>query len=174
MPEMLASVLLIFSLRVLNNAIGTVRVISLAYGRRFLAFILAFLESLTFAVTAGQVLTNLNNLPNLMAYTWGFAVGGYVGMYIENRFVKGYKTLNIVANENGHALAQTLRERGYGVTETTGQGASGQVTIIRSVLTRQSLSQALDIIEETNPRAFVTIEEALSIRRGWFGRENGA
>jgi uncharacterized protein YebE (UPF0316 family) len=78
--EAFAFALLIFGLRVLNNAMGTIRVIVMTGGQRGLSFVLAFLESLIFAFTASAVLTDLNNIPNLLAYSGGFAVGNYVGM----------------------------------------------------------------------------------------------
>ncbi|NJL95347.1 MAG: hypothetical protein HC915_17310 [Anaerolineae bacterium] len=110
--EALLFALLIFSLRVVNNAMGTVRVIVMTGGRRWLSFGLAFLESLIFAFTAGNVLTDLNNLPNLIAYAGGFAVGNYVGMVLEQRFVIGFMTINIISIDQGAEIAVRLREAG--------------------------------------------------------------
>ena len=89
--ELLAIPLLIFCLRVTNNVIGTVRLILVSRGRRAWSFGFAALESLLFAYTAGQVITDLENLPKLAAYVLGFAVGGFVGVQVENRFVKAYE-----------------------------------------------------------------------------------
>ena len=160
-------VIAIFCLRLLNNAMGTVRVIFLTYGRRLPAFVLAFIESLIFAYTASKVLTDLENIPNLLAYAGGFAVGGYVGMYIEEKFVTGYVTVNIIAKQGGHEIAMALRENSFGVTEMIGEGGNGKVIMLRAVLLRQHIGDVMDIAHGINPEAFVTIEEARAVHRGW-------
>lgn len=160
-------VLVIFLLRVLNNSMGTLRVIVMTNGRRALSFFLAFMEALVFAFTASQVLTDLNNIPNLMAYAGGFAVGNYVGILIEEKFITGYVTVNIITTVRGHEVAVLLREAGYGVTETVGDGAMGNVSVLRSVVVR---TQVRDVIEKTHalvPDAFITTEEAKSVHSGW-------
>lgn len=159
--------LLVFCLRALNNAMGTVRVIVMTYGRRRLSFVLAFFESIIFAFTAAQVLTDLNNLPNLFAYSLGFAVGGYLGMMIEDRFVVGFRTVNIITQQEGHAIADALRQREFGVTETIGEGGRGRVEMLRCVVTRQQVPEVYAIIDEINRDAFVTVEEARAVHRGW-------
>lgn len=161
------SILGIFILRVMNSGLSTVRLIVMMYGRRRLAFFLAFWESLSFAVTAGMVLTDLSDLPNLITYALGFAVGGYVGMLIEERFVTGYMTLNIIAPTEGHEIAQALRADNFGVTETVGEGVRGSVTMLRCVVERKQVSAALKIAQAVNPDAFITVEEARAVQRGW-------
>ena len=116
----------IFILRVLNNAVGTVRVIAMNRNQRILGFSLASLESLLFAYTAGMVITDLNNIANLVAYMLGFAVGGYVGMWIEGRFLNLFNIVDIVADDQvAHTIAVELRDDGHGVTEMHGEGARG-------------------------------------------------
>ena len=86
--------IVIFTLRVLNNAVGTVRIITMHEGRRSIGFALASLESLLFAYTAGMVITDLNDIPNLTAYVLGFAVGGYVGMFIEQKYLNIFNIID--------------------------------------------------------------------------------
>lgn len=160
-------VLLIFALRVFNNGLGTIRIISMTYGRRGFAAILGFIESTVFAFTAAQVLTDLDNLPNLLAYSSGFAVGGYVGMYLEDRFLTGYRTVTITTIKGGHRIAETLRDVGYGVTETVGEGGSGQVRIMRVVVERKLVNDVAREVTAINPDAFITVEEARAVQRGW-------
>jgi uncharacterized protein YebE (UPF0316 family) len=160
-------VILIFVLRILNNGIGTIRLISLTYGRRSLAFVLAFIESSIFAFTASQVLTDFDNLPVLVAYSLGFAVGGYVGMTIEERFVTGYMVVNVIAQKGGHEIAVALRDEGFGVTESLGEGAGGEVSMLRSVVHRRRVGEILRLVNEINADAFVTVEEARAVHRGW-------
>lgn len=165
--EEILLVLAIFSLRVLNNAMGTLRVIVMTQGQRTLPFILAFLESIIFAYTAGKVLTDLEDMPNLLAYAGGFAVGNSVGMAIEQRFIKGYITVTVVLTQGAKEVANTLREAGFGVTEMLGEGGQGQVHMLRSVVERHDVRRVSAIVHKLEPDAFITTESASSIQRGW-------
>ena len=159
---------LIFILRVTNNVIGTVRLILVSREQRVWGFAFASLESLLFAYTAGQVITDLNNIPNLAAYVFGFAVGGLVGMQVENRFVKSYESVTVIASrEVSHEMAVALRERGHGVTEIIGEGARGEVEELHIIVHRRDLHQVLNIIHDIKKDVFVTVEHSEFIRGGW-------
>jgi uncharacterized protein YebE (UPF0316 family) len=160
-------VLLIFCLRAANNMLSTVRINTMTYGRRWLAVVLSFVESLIFAFTASVVLTNFDNVPNLLAYAGGFAVGGYFGMALEGKFITGYMTVNVITGDGGHDIALALRGDDFGVTETIGEGKEGQVTMLRSVIERQQIPDILATIRDINPDAFVTVEEARAVHQGW-------
>ncbi|GAB5491040.1 MAG: hypothetical protein Phog2KO_12550 [Phototrophicaceae bacterium] len=160
--------IIIFVLRVANNAVGTVRVIVMHEGRRSLGFALASLESLLFAYTAGMVITDLNNIPNLTAYVLGFAVGGYVGMFIEQRFLNIFNIVDIVADDaTAHEIALALREDNHGVTEMHGEGARGHVTQLRVVAHHRDVKAVLSIARSIKPNCFITVEESRFIRGGW-------
>jgi uncharacterized protein YebE (UPF0316 family) len=165
--EALLTALLIFFLRVLNNGIGTVRLVMLARGQRFLTAVLGFFEAFIFAVTVAGVVTDLTNWLNMLAYCGGFAVGSYLGMAIESRFITSYVSVNAIVNEGGQEIAQALRQGGYGVTLTQGEGLKGPVHIVRSVVQRRDVPKLIDIINETHPHAFVAVEEERVVHRGY-------
>ena len=158
--------LVIFVLRVINNAMGTVRVVLINRGQRNLAASIGFVESLIIVFTITTIVTDFDNVLNLLAYCGGFSVGSYVGMAIESRFITSYVTVNVISHERGHEIATALRSAGYGVTEHIGEGRDGQVTIIRSVCVNRNLPAMLAVVRETHPEAFVSVEEARHIHRG--------
>ncbi len=159
---------LIFILRVTNNVIGTVRMIAVSRGQRAWGFALASLESLLFAYTAGQVITDLNNIPKLAAYVFGFAVGGYVGMLVENRFVRAYDDVMIIASPLiARRIAVALRDANHGVTEIMGEGARGQVAELQVITHRRDLQDVLAIARSIKEDVFITVEHSDFIRNGW-------
>jgi uncharacterized protein YebE (UPF0316 family) len=157
---------LIFVLRVFNYAISTVRTITITRQQKLLASALAFVEALLFAVVIGNIVKDLDNFMNLMAYCLGAAAGGWVGMYIEGRYITSYLIVNVFG-EKAHQIALALRDRGYGVTETQGEGRSGQVTMLRSVVENRDMADALRTIRDVEQEAFIAVEEARAIQRGW-------
>ncbi|CAG1006809.1 hypothetical protein ANRL2_04641 [Anaerolineae bacterium] len=161
---------LIFFLRVVNSGIGTVRLIMLARQRRALTVVLGFFEALTFAITVAGVVTDLSNVPNMLAYCFGFAAGAYLGMTIEARFITSYMIVNVVSASYGHDIALALRNGGYGVTETVGEGLNGKVTMLRSIVNRRDVPGVVSIVTKHHPEAFVSVEEARTVQHGWLRR----
>ncbi|MCB9451306.1 MAG: DUF2179 domain-containing protein [Anaerolineaceae bacterium] len=159
--------LTIFGLRVLNNALGTVRIVIITRQQRLLAATLAFIEALIFAVVIANVVKDLSNILNLLAYCGGFAVGGYVGMGIEARFITSYVTATVISAAQGHEIALALREAGFGVTETLGEGRDGAVTLLRCVFNRREVGDLMAIVRKIEPDAFISVEEARAIQHGW-------
>jgi len=160
--------LLIFVLRIINNAVTTMRIVFIARHQRGIATILAFIESSIFAVTVANVVNDLTNPLIFIAYSGGFAIGSYVGISIEQRFVKSFKSISIILTSGGHELALLLRDAGFGVTETSGEGKDGTVTMLRIIVDGRDVTRVLDISRENQPDAFIAIEEARTIRQGYF------
>lgn len=165
-PNAVLLALVIFCLRVVNNAMGTVRVVLINRGQRHLAAGIGFVESFIFVFTITSIVTDFTNVLNMVAYCSGFSVGSYLGMAIEARFIKSYMTVNVITHERGHEIAMALRDAGFGVTEHTGEGRDGEVTIIRSVCLNRNIPAMLEIVRKTHPEAFVSVEQTRRIERG--------
>lgn len=159
--------LLIFGLRVLNNTISTLRVALLARQERVLTTVLAFFEALIFAITVGSVVRDLSNVLNLGAYCFGFALGSYIGLRLEARLITSYVSVHVVMQSGGQELAANLREHGYGVTMTKGEGLNGKVVMLRSVVERRDARRIISLVNETAPDAFMSVEEARTVHRGY-------
>lgn len=174
-PEILFTAFMIFVLRVLNYAVSTIRTVTIARGRRWMASFLAFVEAFLFAVVIASIVTDITtNVLNLVAYCLGAAAGGWVGMAIEARFITSYLTINIIPHNKpvGHQIAVELRESGYGVTETYGEGREGAVTMLRCVVAKRQVQPVLRIARRIDHEAFISMEEAHAIYRGWLNERD--
>ncbi len=69
------TVLGIIALRLIDVSIGALRIQYLVRGRRVVAGLLGFVESLTWVVAAGLVLSDLNEWYKVVAYAAGFGLG---------------------------------------------------------------------------------------------------
>ncbi|TVR20305.1 MAG: hypothetical protein EA396_10780 [Anaerolineaceae bacterium] len=167
------NVILIFVLRVLNYALGTLRLVSITRGMKTAAAALAAIEALVFAVVIAGVVSDLQNLPNLLAYCLGASAGSWVGMELESRLVRSYTIVNIFANQKGFEITEALRGAGYGVTTTLSQGKDGDVVTLRSVVDKRDVKVLVALAHDINPAAFVAVEEARGIQRGWLGVGRG-
>jgi uncharacterized protein YebE (UPF0316 family) len=129
-PEAWFSALLIFILRVSDMTLDTLRVLFVMRGKKRVAWILGFFQSAIFVLAIGRVLTQLNNPLNIIGYAAGFATGNVVGMFIEERIAIGHVLINIISPRRGSAIVSHLRQNGYAVTELSGRGKDGMVSMI--------------------------------------------
>ena len=159
---------LIFLARIVDVSIGTVRLIFISKGMKFLAPMLGFFEVLIWLVAIGQILQNLTNWVNYIAYAGGFAAGNFVGMVIESKIALGTVALRIITRHNADRLVSELRRRNFGVTSVDAEGRDGSVKIIFTLANRQEVPDIITIIKEYNPRAFYSIEDIRYASEGIF------
>ena len=72
--------LLIFSARVCDMTLDTIRVIFLSKGVKYLPPLIGFFEVIIWLVAIGQVMNNLTNAVCYIAYGAGFATGTFIGI----------------------------------------------------------------------------------------------
>ena len=167
-PQAFLIALGIFALRVSDMSLDTIRVLFVVRGRKRLAWILGFLQSLIFVIAISTVLTNLESPLSVLGYAAGFATGNVVGMYVEERLAIGHIKLTIVSPSRGSAVAESLRQSGFAVTELSGRGLSGTVTMLHVDVIRRRLDEVDTLVLEADPQAFITAEEVRPIRRGFW------
>lgn len=160
--------LIVFVARLADVTLGTIRIIFVARGKKYLAPLLGFLEVFIWITVVSQIVRGASHIAAYLAYAAGFAVGNYVGMIVEERLAIGTLVVRVILPRDGAALIDRLRTEGYGVTYVDGQGASGPVMLIYTVVMRKELPRVVDLIQELHPRAFFTVEELRSAQQGIF------
>jgi uncharacterized protein YebE (UPF0316 family) len=160
--------LLIFALRVLGIAVSTLSTLMTVQGRRFYAVLAGFFSSLVYVIAIGKVVTNLNNVWNILAYSAGFAGGTLVGMMLDQRMALGFAEVRFISTDGGQELADTLREAGFGVTELQGQGRVEVVDVIAVLIPRKEVRNVLNIANSVDEDAIVTVSEPRLVQRGYW------
>jgi len=151
--------LLIFGLRIVDVSCDTMRVIFAIRGKRGIAAMLGFIQAMVWIFAVANAVKHLDSILHVIGYAGGYATGTYVGVSLEQAIAYGVATVRIVTKQAGRDIADALRQRGYGVTEYPGLGRDGSVEIVHSVVQRRHLTDVLDIINERDEDAFVTVEE---------------
>ena len=159
---------MIFCARVCDMSLDTIRVIFMSKGIKYLPAVIGFFEVIIWLVAIGQVMNNLTNVVCYIAYGAGFATGTIVGMAIEEKLSLGLTSVRIITKEDPADLMQYLRTHDYGVTSIDGEGATGKVKMVFTIIKRQDLSHVISIIKQFNPTAFYSIEEVKSVAEGVF------
>lgn len=168
-PEIWLGAGIIFGLRVINMTLDTLRIRMMARGQKPLAFIFGVIETLIYLYTLSAVIQNLDNWINIAAYSVGFGVGSIVGMSIDERMAVGYVHLRVISPSRGALIAETLRDQGFAVTEFSGRGRDGTVSMLSVSVKRKNARKARALVEDLDDTAFITAEDLTPVRRGYWG-----
>lgn len=163
---------LIFSVRVLSVTMDTLRFMLTMRGKRAIAWFLGFFESVLFVLTVGVVLNDMTNFLYIISYAAGFATGNVIGIYIERKLAVGYSRISTISKILGSEVAQALRDNDFAVTEIPAQGMDGPVYISELFVRRKDVAAVEKIVQDTDPEAFITIEDVTPVRAGYWGRHN--
>ena len=161
--------LLIFLAQIANVCMETLRIVFLSKGMKYLAPVIAFFEIIIWLLAIVGVLNNLSNVSYFLAYAFGFALGTYVGLVIEEKLSIGMVIMRIITTDgSGEEITDFLQAEHYGTTSLDAKGARGGVKMIISLVNRDDVPRITRHIEETNPDAFFSIEDVRYVNQGVF------
>ncbi|MDD2381184.1 MAG: DUF2179 domain-containing protein [Mariniphaga sp.] len=159
---------LIFISRIMDVTIGTIRIVMVSKGQKFYAPLLGFFEILIWLLAISRIFENLDNWVCYIAYAAGFAAGNYIGLILEERLAMGIVKIQIITRKNASELIVNLKNAGYGITYHAAKGGTEEVSIIYSIIKRTEIQKVENIVKETNPKAFYSIEDVKSVSHGVF------
>ncbi|MCX6292374.1 MAG: DUF2179 domain-containing protein [Bacteroidetes bacterium] len=160
--------LLIFIARMSDVTLGTLRNVFISKGMRNVVPILGFFEVSIWLISMRQIMQHLENPLCFIAFAGGFAMGTYVGLFVEKRLAIGMQVLRIIINQDAQPLIDMLQRANFGVTIMDGHGAKGPVKIIFTIIKRRDLEYVRRLIHDTNPNAFYSIEDVKVASQGVF------
>jgi len=160
--------LLIFLARIADVTLGTVRLVFVSRGFKYLAPVIGFFEVLIWILVIGQIMKNLSNPVCYLAYAGGFATGNFIGILIAEKLSLGIVLVRIITQKEAGSLLERLWAKDYGVTSVQGQGANGPVHVVFTIVPRREADAVVELVKQFNPQAFYSIEEIGFVERGIF------
>jgi len=165
-PEVFALVILpilIFFARVVDVSLGTIRIIFVSKGVKYLAPVVGFFEVLIWLLAIGEIFKSMGNWVTILAYAAGFATGTFVGIKIEERLSVGKVRVRIITSEKSYEIIEGLKNARFATTSLHAIGTKGEVTIISVIIDRKNIKKVAKITREINPTAFYSIEDMRSV-----------
>ncbi|GAB5495595.1 MAG: DUF2179 domain-containing protein [Phycisphaerales bacterium] len=150
--------LLIFTARICDVSLGTVRTVFVVSGYRKISVLLGFFEVLIWVLAIGGVMKYLPNPFAVAGYAGGYATGIFVGMMVEDKIAVGLRMIRVINPNPAIDVSKLLRERGMRVTRIEGAGQKGPVEVSFSVVKRRRILEVRNLLNENAPEAFITIE----------------
>ena len=166
--------LLIFLARMCDVTLATLRNIFLSKSVKRLVPIMGFVEALIWLLAISQIMKNINNQNPLcfIAYAAGYSMGIFVGIKIESRLALGLQIMRIITNDQSDNLVAGLQKANFGTTIIDAHGRQGPVKIILTVLKRKDFPEVQQIINDTQPSAFYSVEDIRHTSKGVFPSSN--
>jgi uncharacterized protein YebE (UPF0316 family) len=160
--------LLIFVAEMCVLTLATLRIIFIARGQKVLAPLFGFAEIMIWLFAIGKTMQNLDDPACFLAFALGFTLGNYLGILIEKRLAMGMVNVRIITHRAAQDLIEGLRAASFGVTCVEGQGATGRVQIVLTVVKRRQLPEVVALIEALHPNAFYAVDELQIASEGIF------
>ncbi|MFO8077124.1 MAG: DUF2179 domain-containing protein [Thermoplasmatota archaeon] len=151
--------LLIFFARVCDVSLGTIRIIFISKGIKYLAPVVGFFEILIWIMAISQIMQNLSNIYYYLFYASGFAMGNFVGIILDEKLSIGNVGIRIITRHDANKLVNALKQSKFGITVLDAEGPKGQVKIIFSVVKRQNVPKVVELVKNFNPQAFYSVED---------------
>lgn len=162
--------ILIFCCRIVDVSLGTLRMLYMVRGRKYLAGTIGIVEVAVFLWAITTVMKNIGNWPNFVAYCLGFGIGTILGIKIEEVIAPGNLWVTVISKSKFKQIANALRKMGLGVTESFGLGMDGAVEILTTIIRRKDFPLTLQAIQTIDPAAFVTSDQTHTVCRGYLHR----
>jgi uncharacterized protein YebE (UPF0316 family) len=150
---------LIFFARICDVSLGTIRIIFVSKGIKYLAPMVGFVEIIIWLLAISQIMQNITNVYYYIFYAGGFAMGNFFGILIDERLSIGTVAVRIITRKDASELTETLKKKGYGITIVDAEGKKGKVKLIFTIVNRKNINNVIATVKKYNPKSFYSIED---------------
>lgn len=155
----------IFSLKLLENALGTVRLIFAMNGKKMLSSVLQFLIGIVWVASASLAITNVTSDPfKVLAFALGSAIGSYVGCAVESKLAMGENVLICITKQV--KVLNQLSSMGYTYTTLLGSGTEDSCYVILLAIPRKKKKEIIADIKKIDKFSMIISEGADTIVGG--------
>lgn len=154
---------IIFISKTIELALGTLRIIVIANGRKIFGAILQGVIAIVWMCITGVVIVNITKDPfKIVAFALGSAFGSYVGSMIEEKMAIGSNMLIIVIKkELEEKIISIIKYNGYKVTNV--EGCDKEKSILVVVLTRKDRKRIVNLIRNEDKDVTIIANNAFKL-----------
>lgn len=151
----------IFLSKIIENAIGTLRLIVVANGKKILGAILQGVVALVWIFGTAIVIVNVNkDIFKIIVFVVGSIVGSYLGSVIEEKIALGSNMLICVVKECYEDIIKKKLKK-YRITTICEKDKSFSILLI--ILKRKEISKISNIIKSIDKDCLIINEKAKTI-----------
>jgi len=160
---------LIFLTKIIENSLGTLRLIVVASGKKWVGSILNGVIAIIWVIGTGMVLIDVTKDPlRIVFFCIGSILGSYLGSFIEEKLALGNNLLmTIVDYDFGQLIAKELRKEKFAVTSLIGNGENNLKMVLMVMTQRKKTQTCVSIITSIDQKAMIISECATTLRDGF-------
>ena len=155
---------IIFISKTIELALGTLRIIVIANGRKIFGAILQGVIAIVWMCITGVVIVNITKDPfKIVAFSLGSAFGSYVGSVIEEKMAIGSNMLIVITKkELEEKIISIIKNNGYSVTNV--EGCNKEKSILVVVLTRKDRKNIVNLIRNEDKEVTIIANNAFKLK----------
>lgn len=148
----------IFILKVIENTLGTLRLIVVANGKKLFGAILQGIIAIIWVLSAGIVIVNINDDPlKIIFFALGSLIGSYVGSLIEEQIALGSSMITAIVDEKkAQLIIRTLRKQNYIINSNYISNNKTKTIII--MVHRKRIKRVSKIIKTIDNKAIIVAQ----------------
>jgi uncharacterized protein YebE (UPF0316 family) len=162
--------LFIFLGKILEVTVSIVRIVLINRGERVKGSIIALFEMSLWLFITGTVLAGFqNDFKRVLIFAAAFAVGNYLGSWLEDKLAFGLCSVQVIATENKESqkLVSLLRERNFAVTVLSGKGKDGDRELMVLHIKRKRIKEAVELIKTNLEQAVIVVNDTKVMHGGF-------
>ena len=160
---------LIFLTKIIENSLGTLRLIVVASGKKWVGSILNGVIAIIWVIGTGMVLVDVTKDPlRIVFFCLGSILGSYLGSFIEEKLALGNNLLMAIVDYSfGEIISKELRKEKFTVTSLIGNGKDNLKIVVMVMIPRKKTQTCVSIISSIDQNATIISECATTLRGGF-------
>lgn len=161
----------IFSVRIIDVTLGTIRTIFTVKNKNLIASIIGFFEVLVWFIIAKEALdTSSNSIFIAVFYALGFSFGTFIGGIISNKVIKGKITVEVITDKATNIWLDDLRENGFAVSvmDLKEKDKTPDKYMFYIEINKHDFNKLYKIIKKHDKNAFIVVSESKFSINGYF------
>ncbi|HOK82459.1 MAG TPA: DUF5698 domain-containing protein [Clostridia bacterium] len=164
---------IIFFGKVTEVTFTTLRNVLINRGERTKGALVALVEVILWIYVTGTALAGFRNSPLKVAvFAVAFALGNYLGSWLENKIALGLSTIEVIATEEPTRLLEALRAHNLGVTVLDGEGKDGPRKILKVHLKRSRIAPTVRLISKNLDNCVISVSDVRVVKGGYIRKLN--
>ena len=154
--------ILIFTFKVVENTLSTLRIIVVSNGKKLLGAILQGTISVIWIISTSMVVINIQKDPlKIISFTLGALTGSYIGSIIEEKLALGTNLITTVINKQyTKKIIQALKKQKYETIILNGKRKDEQKNTLIIITKRKTRKNVTKLIKNIDNTATIIIENA--------------
>lgn len=154
--------ILIFTFKVIENTLSTLRIIVVSNGKKILGAILQGVISIIWVISTSLVVINIQKDPlKIISFTLGALIGSYIGSIIEEKLALGTNMITtVIDKEKTTKITKALKKQKYETIILNGKRKDELKNILIIITKRKKRKNVIKLIKNIDNNATIIIENA--------------